>query len=283
MSFSAEWLALREPVDHASRAKDLAMEVAAHFAGQEVVSVVDLGCGTGSNLRATSLLLPARQKWLLVDYDPQLLIAARTTLSQWAEDATDDGTTLRIMKAGRQIAVTFRQADLSSGAGPVLQGRPSLVTASALFDLISTQWIERFATDVADVGAAFYTVLTYNGLDAFRPSHALDAQVIAAFARHQGGEKGFGPAAGPRAPEALRAGFEKVGYLVREGDSPWQISIPHKALAGDLLRGIAGAVDETGDIDRKNIDAWLEHRLQFVLAPGGRITTGHTDTFAVPA
>ena len=42
----------------------------AHFGGRRPIRVVDLGCGTGSNLRATAPLLGAEQHWTLVDYDP---------------------------------------------------------------------------------------------------------------------------------------------------------------------------------------------------------------------
>ena len=75
--FSAEWLALREPADHASRNRSVAGGLAGYFGNRDSVVVVDLGCGTGSNLRATSQLLPDRQSWTLVDYDLDLLAAAR--------------------------------------------------------------------------------------------------------------------------------------------------------------------------------------------------------------
>ena len=52
MSFSPEWLALREPVDHRSISQPLRAKVAARLAGAAPVNVMDLGCGSGSNLRA---------------------------------------------------------------------------------------------------------------------------------------------------------------------------------------------------------------------------------------
>ena len=50
--FSAAWLDLREPVDHRSRNRKLERALAKHFDGWRPITVVDLGCGTGSNLRA---------------------------------------------------------------------------------------------------------------------------------------------------------------------------------------------------------------------------------------
>ena len=65
--FSPDWLALREPVDHRSRDAATAARLTEHFAGRQTVSVVDLGCGAGSNIRATYRLLPSAQAWTLVD------------------------------------------------------------------------------------------------------------------------------------------------------------------------------------------------------------------------
>lgn len=70
--FDPTWLALREPADHRSRNQDVADALAARFALRDSVNVVDLGCGTGSNLRAMAELLPKNQSWTLVDHDPAL-------------------------------------------------------------------------------------------------------------------------------------------------------------------------------------------------------------------
>lgn len=280
MSFSAEWLGLREPLDHASRAPEVAKCVADYFAASPSVSVVDLGCGTGSNLRATFALLPDVQHWLLVDYDLKLLEAARARLETWADSIEDGADGLSVNKGGKRLNVRFRQADLATGVGQLLTPAPDLVTASALFDLISAQWIANFARDVARSGAAFYTVLTYDGSDSFSPPHPLDHAIVAAFAAHQTSDKGFGRAAGPAAPAVLKAAFGGLGYRVTEGSSPWRIKPTHVALARDLLDGIANAVAETGKVTEGDIKAWLAFRLSTIEQPSGLIMTGHTDTFA---
>jgi len=282
MSFSAEWLALREPVDHRSRNATLARALSAHFATRERIAIVDLGCGTGSNLRATAPLLPGHQEWLLVDYDAALLAVARQRLAAWADTATEDGGTLRLRKGKRALNVRFRQADLAGGVDAVVGEGVDLVTASALFDLISEDWIGRFAAAVARRRAAFFTVLTYDGTDAFAPAHRLDAAVIAAFARHQQQDKGFGVAAGPQGAAALKRQFTAVGYQVTEAASPWRIGAGDAALAGDLLRGIAAAVGETATVSAGDLDDWLAFRLSVLDRAEALLLTGHQDTLAVP-
>ena len=88
MSFSAEWLALREPVDHRSVDAGLREAVAARFPGS--MRLLDLGCGSGSNLRGLAPSLGADQCWTLVDWDAALLAHASAALTAWAEDARDD-------------------------------------------------------------------------------------------------------------------------------------------------------------------------------------------------
>ncbi len=46
-------------------------------------------------------LLPARQEWLLVDWDPALLDVARRRLADWADRTRDEGPRLIIEKDGR--------------------------------------------------------------------------------------------------------------------------------------------------------------------------------------
>jgi hypothetical protein len=282
MSFSAEWLALREPVDHRSRNADVAEAVRRHFAGHGSVNVVDFGCGTGSNLRATFALLGDDQSWTLVDYDETLLAEARKALSRWADSSRASDDRLMLQKSGASIVVQFRRHDLNAELETTLSPTPDLVTASALFDLISERWIKDFARRLAEKRCAFYTVLTYDGRDEFAPAHPADDGVIAAFAVHQGGDKGFGPAAGPQGADALARAFSAAGYRVEEGDSPWRLGAADAALARDLLKGVASAVAETGRLAPPALKDWLDYRLARLRDAECLMLTGHRDTFATP-
>jgi SAM-dependent methyltransferase len=275
--FSAEWLGLREPVDHGARATGVAARVRAAFAGHSEVVVVDLGCGTGSNLRATFELLPPEQIWTLIDYDLQLLMAARATLSRWADQATASGDQLILNKGSRRLKVAFRQVDLNLDLDTALDvgtGKAcDLVTASAFFDLCSSAFMERMAHVVAQRKAKFYTVLTYNGEQSWTPAHPADAEMVAAFHHHQRNDKGFGPAAGPDSAAALARAFQAAGYRVHEGDSPWKLGVSEQRLVDDLAHGFAGAVAETQQVSAPAIGVWRSLR-----RTGARV--GHTDTFA---
>jgi SAM-dependent methyltransferase len=275
-NFSAEWLDLREAADRRARNSEIANAVAARFALRDELRIVDLGSGTGANLRATAPLLPNRQAWTLVDNDPELSEAANAKLCRWADAAERDGETLRLKKGERDITVTFATADLANCETALLDGAPHLVTASAFFDLVSEDFIRRLAKAVMTSEAAFYAALTYNGLQKWTPHRPADNQMIAAFHRHQMRDKGFGPAAGPLAASQLADQFRLNGYLVLEGESPWQLERGDRMLIDELVRGQAVAVTETGTVDAKTIVAWIN-------VPRAAALVGHTDTFAVPA
>ena len=133
--FSAEWLALREPADHQARSEVLTWQLSEHFAGRNQVSVIDLGCGAGANLRGTSQWLPDSQSWLLVDHDPALLGLARRVLSEWADESRADGRRLILRKGTKHLEVDFAQADLTVELDALLAQAPDLLTASALLTL----------------------------------------------------------------------------------------------------------------------------------------------------
>jgi SAM-dependent methyltransferase len=275
--FDPAWLHLREPVDHRSRDESLGRTLTRHLGRRASISVLDLGCGTGSNLRATAPLLGKEQHWTLVDSDEGLLEAALARLMGWAAGAERNGSRLILSKDGRRISVRFVCADIAADLDRVLEPAADLYTASALFDLVSDEFIAQLAAAVARRNAAFLAVLTYNGVQRWTPRHAADTAMALAFRAHQRRDKGFGPAAGPIAPALIAAAFDEAGYAVSEGDSTWRLD----ADAGDaplieaLATGFAAAVCETRAVPEARVAEWLR------LARTGALV-GHTDTLALP-
>lgn len=274
--FSAEWLDLRELADHAARNPALRESVARAFADRESLTIVDLACGAGSNLRGLAEHLPARQKWLLVDHDPALLAAARARLAAWA-DVAEGGDILCLAKGARRLEAEFRIADLSGGAGAALAGEADLVTSAAFLDLVSPQWLDRFAEQIAARRLPLYAILSYSGEERWTPPHAADARMLAAFHRHQAGDKGFGPAAGPRAAGLLAKALERRGYEVETAPSPWRLGAAEAALIAALAEGSAAAVAETGEVSAETIEDWRRARRK-----AAECEIGHSDMFARP-
>jgi hypothetical protein len=262
--FSADWLALREPYDGRARNRDVLDSVATAAAAGDAVAVVDLACGIGSTLRAVAPRLPPRQDWRLVDNDLSLLARAAAG------------------KAIPGIAVTRIPVDLARDLEAALDGRVSLVTASALLDLVSAEWLDRLVIEVAARHLPFYAALNYDGRVSFDPADPLDAAVIAAVNLHQQTDKGFGPALGPGAAEAAIKRFQAADYAVVHGRSDWHLLPRDREIQRDMLAGWAGAAREIGAVSLPDAAAWLTRRRDLLAAGRSTIKVGHVDIFARP-
>ncbi|HEX5777329.1 MAG TPA: hypothetical protein VFY21_00670 [Xanthobacteraceae bacterium] len=278
MSFSPEWLRLREAADHRSRSLVLARRLKTYFSDHNAVTVYDLGSGLGSNLRGTYRWLPRRQHWVLVDYDASLLAAARDEIERWADKVSPTQGIVDAEKDGRSLKIEFRCRDLVADPAPWEGERPNLVTAAALFDLVSAGWITRFTRAVATSGAAFYTVLTHDERAVWVPRHWADADVKAAFESHFGGDKGFGASAGGDATRLIAEMLEKDGYKVERGQSPWTLGAQDRALIASIADGWAAAVRETGRVSEADLTEWLASRR----GAGTECVIGHEDLLALP-
>ncbi|MEM6498869.1 MAG: class I SAM-dependent methyltransferase [Pseudomonadota bacterium] len=265
--FSADWLTLREPMDHASINHQV-RQACVDWSGQrEMISIVDLGCGTGSNFRSLSPDLGAAQSWTLVDHDAGLLELAELRSSQ-------------LIQASSGASVQVKLGDFASGDIAGLIEDCDLVTASALFDLVSPAVIDAMVQQIASAGAAFYTTLTYDGIASWQPEHRADRSMREAFNKHQSTDKGFGPAAGADAADVLATAFEAAGYRVVTGKSAWILDAGWHELRKETDRGWAAAVREIGDVASEDVDDWAEHRNGSSDAVS---IVGHEDLFAAPA
>jgi len=264
VSFSSEWLALREPHDQRARNREVLAAVAAAFAGQPDIAVVDLACGTGSTLRALAPHLPARQIWRLVDNDLSLLARAGAN-------------------APAGVSVTPTPVDLARDLEAALDGALDLVTTSALLDLVSPEWLERFVVETAARRLPVYAALSYDGRAALDPVDPLDATIIAAVNRHQRRNKGFGPALGPAAALDAVERFHEVGYTVVQGVSDWVFGTDDREMQAEVLSGWASAVRELDELALPDLIDWLARRRDLVAAGRATMRVGHVDLFAIAA
>lgn len=278
MSFSPEWLRLREPVDHRSRDKVLLAKAAAYLAEKHEPVIYDLGAGAGSNLRGMAEALGQRQRWVLVDYDAELLSASLDFLSAWADRSRPTAAGLELEKSDKLIRVEVKRADLNANPAPWGDSTPDLVTSAALFDLVSENWIDRFCAVLAKDRLALYTTLVHDETAKWSPAHEADAKMSEAFERDFGKEKGFGPSAGNAAIGIMAQKLAALGYETEFADSPWRLGTEDHLLIEQLAEGWANAVRETRAVPENDIQAWLTARK----ARGTVCIVGHKDLLALP-
>ena len=230
MSFDSTWLDLREPADHAARSQELLQAFATMM--PKDAHLLDMGSGTGSTMRAVSPLLPDAT-WTLTDYDPALLALAK-------ERAPDVETV---------------QVDLSENLGGVLAREADAITASALIDLVSAEWLDALVAHLQ--GRVVYIALSYDGREEWLPPHDDDGEILEAFQSHQRGDKGFGPALGADAVPYLSKALVNAGYRTKTAPSPWNLQ--PGALMDSLSEGIANAAMEAG-VTAEKAKAWADLR-----------------------
>ncbi|AGA33458.1 glycosyl transferase, group 1 [Thioalkalivibrio nitratireducens DSM 14787] len=262
--FEADWLSLREPADRRARSARLVEGFRAWSRGRDPLHVVDLGAGTGANLRFLAPQLPVRQYWTLIDHDPALL--ARVHIP-------DRGPTVRSVCA-----------DLRQWRGVLGESRlPDLVTAAALLDLVGASWLDDLVQSCREMGAAALFALSYDGRLWGAPPDPDDRAVRRAVNAHQQRDKGLGPALGPRAAACAAAGFRAAGFRVLIARSPWHLGSESEELATTLIRGWLAAACEQVPADRERYRAWAQRRERDIRSGRVRFCVGHLDLLALPS
>ena len=300
--FSADWLALREPHDAAARAAELVGLLRARppatGSGAESArvatarAIVDLGAGSGANLRWLAPRLGGEQTWLLVDHDHALLAAAERAIYDWAAriGATAfaespargpgrDGWLDDIVLTGAGFAcrVHRARADLVADMERIELPERALVTSSALLDLVSAEWLDALVRRCDAASADVYFSLTYEGRTACTPADDADAEVLELFNRHQLGDKGFGAALGPTAGLRAVDAFVARGYRVASRTSDWRIGPTAAPFQRELLAGWLGAALEIAPERRDALEAWHRRRIAHVDAGASTLVIGHLD------
>lgn len=286
-TFDAGWLALREPVDRRSRASAAISLLAMAWRRNGWSRIVDLGSGSGSNLRYLAPLLPGPQHWTLVDHDRDLL--AQASAPERVEELT---------------CVT---ADLAGpGLDAIADCEAQLATGSALLDLVSREWLSRLVDACRQAGCAAYFALIYDGgmqwhATADDPRPADDPDDVAlrrAVNAHQRRDKGFGAALGPMAGLVAETAFRAAGYRVWLLRSPWRLGPDEGPVARALVDGWEAAALElsaeggaaglgpagsgSAGVDPAAVRSWAARRRATIA--GGRfgLTVGHVDLLALP-
>jgi hypothetical protein len=252
---SPEWLTLREPADAAARSAELAERLSRHLPATELV-IHDLGGGSGAMGRWLAPRLPAPQRWVVHDRDPDLLALA-------------------VAHPPARVAVAARHSDVTRLAPEELAGA-SLVTASALLDLLTGDELARLLA--VGSGLPMLLALTVTGHVTLTPADPLDERIGAAFNAHQRRHGLLGPDAVAFAAGALRA----TGSTVLVRPSPWRLDGPHARLLAAWLDGWLAAACEQEPALAAEAGPYRERRLTQLAAGELAVTVDHADLLVLP-
>lgn len=261
----AGWLALREPAD--TRARDRAadtllpplLELLSQRAGSEGsggLRIVDLGAGTGSNLRwlASRLPEPDRQHWMLVDHDPGLL-------------------------ARGPVQATAVRADVADLARVLPElGGADLITTAALLDLLDRRELTAIVEAVVDAQLPALFSLTVTGDVTLDPTDPQDEPIAAAFDAHQRRDARPGPDSAAVTAEL----FRERGWPVQSADTAWELTSEESALVNAWLEGrVEAAVEHRPELAAEAA-GWLVRRREQLASGALTVLVGHVDLLALP-
>ena len=266
---SGGWLALREPADAAARALDLVEHLRRQLpaTGRQVIH--DLGCGTGAMGRWLAPLLPGPQHWVLHDRDTDLLQVAAADLPGPAAN-------------GAAVTVEAKHSDITRLA-PVDLADATLITASALLDLLTEQELAGLVTVCAGAGCPMLLTLSVVGRVCVRPPDPLDRRVAAAFDAHQRRATERGRLLGPDAVARAVEGFGRLGPGVLVRPSPWRLGALEADLAAEWFTGWVRAACEQQVELTAETDVYTRRRLAQATAGRLAVTVDHADLLVLPS
>ncbi|MGC5566602.1 class I SAM-dependent methyltransferase [Streptomyces sp. FR-108] len=265
--YAPEWLQLRESADASARASELLDPLRirlANLPGRPGGFVIhDLGCGTGSMGRWLAPRLDGPQHWVLHDRDPYLLHFAAVGSPRSAAD-------------GSRVTVETQRGDVGRLTADALAGA-SLVTASALLDVLTADEIEALAAACAGAGCPALLTLSVAGRVELTPADPLDAEIAEAFNDHQR----RGGLLGPEAVSAASDAFSGHGATVRVHPSAWRLGPDESALTAEWLRGWVGAAVEQRPELAARAETYLRERLAACAAGELTVVVHHSDLLAL--
>jgi hypothetical protein len=259
---SPGWLELRERADADARSRELVDELRRLLRAGPLV-IHDLACGSGSMGRWLAPLLPGPQHWVLHDRDPDLLGIAASG------------------RASSGVTVETRLADVTL-LDPAELGGASLVTASALLDLLTGDELEALIRSCAAAGCPVLIALSVTGRVRLTPADPLDAQVTAAFDAHQRRRTPRGLLLGPDAVDIAADGFRRFGADVLVRPSPWRLGAAERSLAAEWLAGWVDAAVEQEPGLASGAGLYRRRRLREAAAGLLAVTVGHADLLVLP-
>lgn len=239
LDVSSDWLALRETEDARARSADLALRIPSLLTpslripsplGPGPITVHDLGSGTGSMMRWLAPMLPGPQTWVLHDWNESL--TGRAFDGPPPRGSDDVPVTIRT----RVGELDRLRADDLAGA--------SLVTASALLDVLTAAEAHAIVDACVEVGAPTFLSLSVTGEVELRPWDARDRAVGDAFNAHQRrevqGRRLLGRYGGP----IVRGLFQQAGWAVRQARTSWRLDDRDPELLREWFDGWVDAADE---------------------------------------
>lgn len=286
--FATDWLEERYRFDVAARNPKVEAVCLQYFAQHPDVSIIDMGAGTGANFIYLSEKFPQSQQWALVELNPNLLKRARERLKIWAAakgyTVREEGQNLDFRRSEQHIHVQLIQGSFLELPQLLQPDQFHLVTASAVFDLLSEQMLSNLVQVFHQNRLALLATLNYESM-AYLPGDAEDDHWIELYEAHMQREQDFGRALGPKCSAFLENGYAQLPTeQILRAPSRWQIEPADTFMHGHMIAFLERSLLEMTHLGHsgKGLNAWLQRKKAALQAQQLRLSVTHSDLFIAP-
>jgi hypothetical protein len=158
----------------------------------------------------------------------------------------------------------------------------TLITASALLDMLTGDELRRLAGACAGAGCPVLLCLSVTGHVELTPADELDGRVSAAFNAHQRRLTERGRLLGPDAVGFAAAEFGRLGAQVIARPSPWRLDQTQPSLIAEWFDGWVGAACEQERALAAEAEPYMRRRKAQTEARQLEVVVGHTDLLILP-
>lgn len=281
------WLEHRYACDAEARNANIEKKFLEFFSEKDGISILDAGCGTGSNFHYYFEKLPKEQEWTFLDFEQNLLSACKERLKEYARKQNykvreQDGV-LSIKSAGKQAQVRFIKGDLGEVEHLTDMKTTDLVTANALFDLLSYDQFDSFACKLSAYNVCLLATLNYYETS-FLPYTEEDGRFVRYFHTHMTRPQPFGAAMGPNCTEEMLDLLNEHQMMIEQEGSQWHLKRYDTTMHHYLLHFFEHAVRDLSlsDSEITELEEWLEHKKRMSQDHKLEIIVDHSDIFAYP-
>ena len=283
-SFETNWLDRRSYYDNLARNQQVENDCLNYINTKPSVNIVDLGSGTGSNFLYFLEKMPNQQNWIFVEHDEDLSKYAieriKKETSKLGYSLKQDGLKLALSKDARQITLEIVTDSFLDLDKKVDLSKVDLVTAGAVFDLLSFPQFVNIASPILENEIALLATMNYAEMS-FSPAEATDVLFIEKYEKHMSRKQDFGKAMGKDCSRSMVKFFRKHQKEVTYGASVWKLNGKEEETHRFLFKFMKSAVTEMIEEEEHNqlFAKWLY--LKKELAAESKLNTSiqHYDIF----
>ncbi len=286
--FEISWLEERYPFDVEARSKELEAMALKPLEKKSVLTLVDIGAGTGSNCLYFIKQLAQNQKWLLIEEKENFKAKIIRRLKDYASfhkyDFEQKKKKISIRSLAKTVQVEIINDSFASPASFANLSKADLILANAAFENRPAAQFHQFAQLILKNKIPCLFTLNYKGVS-FEPEDPFDAIFIDLYHTYLERKQHFGNAMGKNSETTILSFFEQKNWLTHSKSSNWKIEQADIKMHYYLLSFIENAIETMGlDLTMQaNFQKWLQRKKDLVITRKQQLEIKHLDIYAKPS